>query len=273
MVRKRPRRRISEDYNSEDSDYSLNESLQEPVQKKYSLRQRKRQVITDSFSEESGDETKNANPKAGKVSDDDYKTETELDTLEAQEEVDSVKRKTDETKPETNSIIQDDKTDDLIDFEDVIRADIVVNKHRIDYESLIEKSEIKFQPKNLDQQKNSDLKTNTKQSQDFHTNFLNFLGGNDKNKDASDATEFPDELLDCSQMLETQLTENVDEDSVGSDDLPLISTKRKLLENTSEHNSTKKSENVADIKLEATSDDLDVILLEPQREIIVLDDD
>jgi hypothetical protein len=132
MVRKRTRKYESDDNDSDsDLDLSLDCSSQ-PAAKKYSLRERKRAPLftTDfdyySLDDEDGEVRKQSSE------DEDFEIEADVSSTRTYFE------------PETDS----QHPGGLIDFEDIIRADIVVNKHKIDYDNIIQKTEIKLtQPK------------------------------------------------------------------------------------------------------------------------------
>ncbi|EFA00719.1 hypothetical protein TcasGA2_TC003600 [Tribolium castaneum] len=127
MVRKRSRRCDSDD-NDSDSDVEFDvQQRSQPAPKKYSLRERKKAPsLTADFDYYGLDEEETG--ARGASTDEDF-----------------------EVTPETNVSepdIDPANSEGLIDFEDIIRADIVVNRNKIDYDNLIQKSEIRLtQPK------------------------------------------------------------------------------------------------------------------------------
>lgn len=137
MVRKRSRnskKHYESDDNDTDSDYALDDSPAEPAPKKYSLRQRKRSLFLADYEYEDDEDIPAPKPE----SDDDFDVEREVLISEP-----PIKENNTIYFNEPESSIPDDE---LIDFEDIIRADIVVNKNRIDYDNIISKTEIKVQP-------------------------------------------------------------------------------------------------------------------------------
>ncbi|XP_023028793.2 LOW QUALITY PROTEIN: uncharacterized protein [Leptinotarsa decemlineata] len=144
MVRKRSRtsrKHYESDEPETDSDYT-DDPAYEPAPKKYSLRQRKRTIFTEDFDYD--DDGVEIPPKAPS-DDEEYHAVNELTVDEAPS--------SEYVAPSTyiNSFEPDQGetpagTDELVDFEDMIRADIVVNKNRIDYDNVIQKTEIKVQP-------------------------------------------------------------------------------------------------------------------------------
>ncbi|KAJ8928092.1 hypothetical protein NQ314_019372 [Rhamnusium bicolor] len=145
MVRKRSRKHYDSDENDSDSDFSLDDPPYEPGPKKYSLRQRKRPLFTEDFDyDEDGEEV--VPPKASS-DDEDFEVEKELELNEAPdtEYVDKTAYMN-HYEPDAEDDDMPEDADGLIDFEDMIRADIVVNKNRIDYDNIIQKTEIKVQP-------------------------------------------------------------------------------------------------------------------------------
>lgn len=139
MVRKRTRtsrKHYDSDDNDSDSDFALEDPRSQPAPKKYSLRQRKKALFIDDYDYEDDDEILPIPPTKGPSDDEDFEVEKELTLDEG---------------PNTHTSFSnhyEDPTEDpngLIDFEDMIRADIVVNKNRIDYDNMIDKTEIKIQ--------------------------------------------------------------------------------------------------------------------------------
>ncbi|KAK9885827.1 hypothetical protein WA026_013699 [Henosepilachna vigintioctopunctata] len=175
MVRKRSRRYSKVDSDESDSDDFYEENSSEEAQpKKYSLRQRRSANFVEDFDydliEES--EANTATTSTALRSDDE---EFDVKEAEIDEQIVSSKPRTSrtrnyQTENDTNSAsctitkykdrelepeIPTDRqsSEDMIDFEDVIRADILVNKSRIDYDSIIEKTEIKLEKKCIDDNK------------------------------------------------------------------------------------------------------------------------
>ncbi|KAG5895451.1 hypothetical protein JTB14_001328 [Gonioctena quinquepunctata] len=146
MVRKRARtsrKYYESDEPETDSDYG-EDPAQEPAPKKYSLRQRKRASFTDFDYDDDGVQVP---PKAA-TDDEEYEVDKEIGVEEAPSEEPSEEYVAPSTyensvEPEQSELPAD--TDELVDFEDMIRADIVVNKNRIDYDNVIQKTEIKVQ--------------------------------------------------------------------------------------------------------------------------------
>lgn len=143
MVRKRSRtsrKHYDSDDNDSDSDFSLEETRSQPAPKKYSLRQRKKALFIDDYDYEDDDEILPIPPTTAHSDDEDFDLENELVVNAANSEYEG---------NSTYSNHYTDPTEDpngLIDFEDMIRADIVVNKNRIDYDNMIDKTEITIKP-------------------------------------------------------------------------------------------------------------------------------
>lgn len=142
MVRKRTRtsrKHYESEDNDTDSDYALEDVSLQPSPRKYSLRQRKKAVFIDECDYEDDDEILPIPPTKAPSDDEDFEVEKEL-ALQKDSETNSC------YAGSINEFI--DPAEDpngLIDFEDMIRADIVVNKHRIDYDNIINGTEIKVQ--------------------------------------------------------------------------------------------------------------------------------
>lgn len=140
MVRKRSRtsrKNYESDDNDSDSDFSLEDPRSQPAPKKYSLRQRKKALFIDDYDYEDDDEILPIPPTQAHSDDEDFEVENELELDEGA------------NSDYIDNNQYEDPTEDpngLIDFEDMIRADIVVNKNRIDYDNMIDKTEIKIQP-------------------------------------------------------------------------------------------------------------------------------
>lgn len=144
MVRKRSRtskKYYESDDNDTDSDFALDDSPAEPAPKKYSLRQRKRSLFLADYEYEDDEDIP---PPKHESEDEDFEVEAQVEinvneTPHSNSDNTFISHIEPETMPE----------DELIDFEDVIRADIVVNKNRIDYDNIITKTEIKLQPSSI----------------------------------------------------------------------------------------------------------------------------
>lgn len=143
MVRKRTRtsrKHYESDDNDSDSDYELEDPGSHTAPKKYSLRQRKKALFIDDYDYEDDDEILPIPPTNAASDDEDFEVERELEYTE-----DSSAQYVEAST--YNNHIEDPSEDPnaLIDFEDIIRADIVVNRNRIDYDNMINKTEIKLQ--------------------------------------------------------------------------------------------------------------------------------
>lgn len=124
MVRKRGRNSrkyydSEEDNDSSELEFDLDESSQS-APKQYSLRQRKRPLFTDLDYDEDEDL-----PRKKNDSDDDFQVEDELPVNYAPATVYTA------YNTENNYDKVPTASEELIDFEDIIRADIVVNKRKI----------------------------------------------------------------------------------------------------------------------------------------------
>lgn len=145
MVRKRTRtsrKHYESDDNDSDSDFALEDARSQPAPKKYSLRQRKKALFIDDYDYEDDDEILPIPPTKAPSDDEDFEVEREL-------AVETAAPNTDYTVKSTYANHYEDPAEDpngLIDFEDMIRADIVVNKNRIDYDNMIDKTEITIKP-------------------------------------------------------------------------------------------------------------------------------
>lgn len=136
MVRKRSRttrKHYDSDDNDSDSDFSVDEAQSEPAPKKYSLRQRKKALFINDYDYEDDDEILPIPPMKATSDDEDYEIE--------QGEVGEPPNST--YSDEYQEAVED--PNGLIDFEDMIRADIVMNRNRIDYDNVIDKNEITVQ--------------------------------------------------------------------------------------------------------------------------------
>lgn len=139
MVRKRSRtsrKHYDSDDNDSDSDFALEDPRSQPAPKKYSLRQRKKALFIDDYDYEDDDEILPIPPTTVHSDDEDFDVEREVCAPESEY---------DASLAYTNEDPSEDPNG-LIDFEDMIRADIVVNKNRIDYDNMIDKTEITIQP-------------------------------------------------------------------------------------------------------------------------------
>ncbi|CAH1992293.1 unnamed protein product [Acanthoscelides obtectus] len=171
MVRKRTRSSKkhyeSEEENDSDLDINLEEVSNTLAPKKYSLRQRKRPLFTEAFDDDFED-AEEIHQLIRKKHSDDEDFEVEREIVELQEAAKTLpktprphhhvaRKKTPKTEntevtedtyyePPPEVEHQNEEVDGMIDFEDMIRADIVVNKNRIDYDNVICRSEIKVDP-------------------------------------------------------------------------------------------------------------------------------
>lgn len=143
MVRKRSRKHYESDDNDSDSDFSLEDPRSQPAPKKYSLRQRKKALFIDDYDYEDDDEILPIPPTKATSDDEDFEVEREIapDIAAGGEYVADSAYDNQYDDPSDNP-------NGLIDFEDMIRADIVVNKNRIDYDNMINKTEITIKPNN-----------------------------------------------------------------------------------------------------------------------------
>ncbi|XP_030745065.1 uncharacterized protein LOC115874114 [Sitophilus oryzae] len=155
MVRKRtrtskPRRNSRKAYESDENDSDIDLDLDSPpsspAPKRYGLRQRKQPVLFEDFDYEDDDEVA---VQKRTSDDDDYQVEVDLQEGIATKHTVSRRPSREHNSLESSSCYKtESETDEislengLIDFEDVIRADVVVNKQRVDYDNLINKTEI-----------------------------------------------------------------------------------------------------------------------------------
>lgn len=130
MVRKRTRKYDSDNSDS-DVDWDPAVASRGPAAKKYSLRERKGAQSFCEFDYLGLDEEE----EARKISSEDEDFEVEAD-------VEPMRQFYEQSEPEEPEEAQ--CSEGLIDFEDIIRADIVVNKNKIDYDNIIQKTEIKL---------------------------------------------------------------------------------------------------------------------------------
>ncbi|CAG9837689.1 unnamed protein product [Diabrotica balteata] len=146
MVRKRSkvakRHYYSEEEPETESDFE-DDPAYEPAPKKYSLRQRKRQT----FNADDWDYEEDVPVETPKVASDDEEFNVTNNNPKLDEAANS-ENVSDSTDKPTESAVEETvgNCDELVDFEDMIRADVVVNKNRIDYDNVIQKTEIKVQP-------------------------------------------------------------------------------------------------------------------------------
>lgn len=233
MVRKRKSRKIeSDDEDDEDVDFDAVEE-EEPSSPKprYSLRQRKKQIIIDDYDYEDDDER---NLIELHKSDNEYDAEEResIDEDDIEEEF-SLKRKprargkrrgsstsnssrkqaagkADSDSGQSESIMAVVRTipgttapeidsDGPIDFEDIIRADIVVNKKRIDFENYIQKNEIEVLEEEVEKKVASKAETK----------------GNKKSGRPKRRCNYSE--TDCPSLVEAQINEGTS----NSDDIPL----------------------------------------------------
>lgn len=143
MVRKRSRRYSSENESDSDVDFEVG-PRSGPAPKKYSLRERKSApLFTTDFDYYGLDDDEGEGQKSS--DDDDFEVEEEPKItrpyFEPQADAD---RSNSDGKFlfSVLTLFQIFLIKGLIDFEDVIRADVVMNQRKIDYDNLIEKSEI-----------------------------------------------------------------------------------------------------------------------------------
>lgn len=221
MVRKRSRtaRKYYDDENDSDSDFELEDLPAEPAQKKYSLRQRKRRLFTEFEFDDDGEEIE---PTRGPSDDDDFEVEKELDLNEAPG-TEYIDKETyiNHYEPENEDLPED--ANGLIDFEDMIRADIVVNKNRIDYDNIIQKTEIKIQPITETIQpvikSKRGRKPKARPEGEIDSGLLEpetdmkeaeFEDKDDKDYNPADDID-NDELIDCAQLMHAELSESAHE--------------------------------------------------------------
>ncbi|KAF7272855.1 uncharacterized protein LOC143198624 [Rhynchophorus ferrugineus] len=155
MVRKRSRtaktrRNSKKNYESDDNDSDIDLELSSPpsspARKRYGLRQRKQPVI---FTDYDYDDDEDKNPeKTG--SDEEYCVEVDLDSGQSNEcKMSSKQDEECNNSVESSSYYNEHESEEismengLIDFEDVIRAD-VVNKRKVDYDNMITKTQIQI---------------------------------------------------------------------------------------------------------------------------------
>lgn len=157
MVRKRSRgaKRYfdSEDEPETESDFEDDDPVYKPQAKKYSLRQRKKPTFnSDDYEYE--EDMFDVPPRKEPSDDEEFEVKnTEQTNLtenqtECTEKNEDISESVDTAKPpeEEAATEQEQEQEELVDFEDMIRADIVMNKNRIDYDNVIQKTEIKIQP-------------------------------------------------------------------------------------------------------------------------------
>ncbi|XP_060520223.1 uncharacterized protein LOC132698267 [Cylas formicarius] len=136
MVRKRTRasryarKSYDSDENDSDIDLDFDTVSSTPAPKRYGLRERKRPLFCEDFDYEE-DENGSVKPNSD---DEEYNVEEDI-----QEKLSDFVNNLDYVTQSK----QVSSEEPLVDFEDMIRADVVVNKQRLDYDNLINKSEIK----------------------------------------------------------------------------------------------------------------------------------
>lgn len=159
MVRKRPRttaarRKSRKVYDSDEieseSDVDLDSSPpSSPAPKRYTLRQRKRPVFCQDFDYEDEAEL-NANWQNSHSDDEEYDVEEDLTEVRETKSNRSHSRGSQVSgsrmQPPDGEVEDIPMQNGLIDFEDVIRADVVVNKQVVDYDNIINRSEIELDP-------------------------------------------------------------------------------------------------------------------------------
>ncbi|KAJ8974376.1 hypothetical protein NQ317_001528 [Molorchus minor] len=224
MVRKRSRtsrKYYESEDNDSDSDFELDDLPTGPTQKKYSLRQRKRPLFTEDFDyDDDGEEIEPPKPPSD---DEDFEVENELAVDEAPDS-EYIDRTTyiNHYEPEADEIPEEG----LIDFEDMIRADIVVNKNRIDYDNIIQKTEIKVQP--IQQIEPVAALTKSKRGRkpkvrpageidssllEPETEVKEQEYDDKDDRDYNPEDDLDDGLIDCAKMVQTELTEGKEENT------------------------------------------------------------
>lgn len=134
MVRKRSRKYDSDNSDS-DVDWDPAVATRGPAAKKYSLRERKGGAQSFCEFDYLGLDEEEEAPKSPKLTSEDEDFEVEAD-------IEPMRQFYEPSEPEEAEEAQ--CSEGLIDFEDIIRADIVVNKNKIDYDNIIQKTEIKL---------------------------------------------------------------------------------------------------------------------------------
>ncbi|XP_049819714.1 uncharacterized protein LOC126264715 [Aethina tumida] len=289
MVRKRNRKKYESDDNEETDSEAEIPNVGAAAPKKYSLRQRKPTSFTEDYQydfELDADIDKICSDK-----DEDFefepKTETpnrkreapleiHIERNEASKYIDNVYIKP--IEPDFSNLDEGE----LIDFEDIIKADIVVNNNMIDYENLIEKIEIKIQPPSITEKVVSP-KVGKKRG---------------RKRKCKQPTETIENGLSIFEHFLTPIMDStINSDTCSSDDLPLATMMKKYSEAENCHQGSEIPQNSDTqingavnghtgsdfLKLESVNDaypnsgnvdddDDDVILIEEEPKIIVLDD-
>ncbi|CAG9855856.1 unnamed protein product [Phyllotreta striolata] len=157
MVRKRSKsskKNTKSEDEERDTDEDFNEEEPKIKPKKYSLRQRKKFPTFNDDDFEYEDDLLGVDEESSKTKCDDDDEDFEVGKLKKERKTKKDLPKDERTvfsdeeiQKETNEKESSSIPDDLIDFEDIIRADIVMNRNRIDYDNVIQKTEIKVQVK------------------------------------------------------------------------------------------------------------------------------
>lgn len=298
MVRKRSRKYESDD-NDSDSDvgFSPDEDSQEPAPKKYSLRQRNRSTnfVPADFDYYGLDAEDGEG--ANISSDDDFEVEAAPHVRSIKQQRNSRATTPSVTplylpEPEVSTTTIDDG---LIDFEDVIRADIVVNRNRIDYDNLIQKTEIKLtSPPPCQALPKRRGRRSKKQAEVLHeepphtendTLGLHMLAQlHENDSEALNMVVQPDfnfvktgsEISADTTQNGNDPTENPEKEVVQDKDVSIVSKAECLSVNIEGEAEpmTKSSplKEKSSTKLVDEDEDDDVIILEEARDVIVLDD-
>ncbi|KAH1004230.1 hypothetical protein HUJ04_004014 [Dendroctonus ponderosae] len=195
MVRKRSRttsarRKSRKLYDSDEieseSDLDLDSAPSSPAPKRYTLRQRKRPVFCEDFDYEDEEEL---NVNRHHSDDEEYDVEEDLTDVKETQVMRNNKghprRNSTRSSQVSVSRIEPDTTEaeeipmqnGLIDFEDVIRADVVVNKQVLDYDNIINRSEIEVDPL----KPKAPVKAEPKESHGSTTEFLDTSADDDNN--------------------------------------------------------------------------------------------
>ncbi|CAH0545752.1 unnamed protein product [Brassicogethes aeneus] len=289
MVRKRNKRKSrGKIYQSDESDDEVKSDSpvpEEPVQKTYSLRKRSRPNFSEGFEYDLDDdgcieklESEDEEFVLEGGNDEGVLPQLELEPSEGDEFVNEstyVKK----IEPEKTTEV---KPDELIDFEDMIRADIVVNSNIIDYDNLIEKSEIKVLQFNKPIEEKPASKLPGKKR-----------GRKPKNYNETNSVENGHSIFQ--DLLVPMIESTTHNDSNSSDDLPLAVAFRRQSKSEDTIPNGQNDTDIAAINTDITSeaDNLngnsspmklvpsvesqgsedDVVLVEEPQQIIVLDDD
>lgn len=291
MVRKRNRKKYESDDNEETDSEAEIPNVGAAAPKKYSLRQRKPTSFTEDYQydfELDADIDKICSDK-----DEDFEFEPKTETRKREAPLEIHIERNEASKYIDNVYIKPIEPDfsnldegELIDFEDIIKADIVVNNNMIDYENLIEKIEIKIQPPSITEKVVSP-KVGKKRG---------------RKRKCKQPTETIENGLSIFEHFLTPIMEStINSDTCSSDDLPLATMMKKYSEAENCHQGPELPQNSDTqingavnghtgsngsdyLKLESVNDaypnsgnvddddDDDVILIEEEPKIIVLDD-